>query len=52
MSNAFIRMSGVFDEFELGMIRERVKSGMVNAKAKGVHIGRPELAKEDIPTIF
>ena len=52
MSNAFIQMSGVFDELELGMIRERVKSGMANAKAKGVRIGRPELTKEDIPPIF
>ena len=52
MSNAFIQMSGVFAELELGMIRERVKSGMANAKAKGVRIGRPELTKEDIPPIF
>ena len=36
MSSAFIQMSGVFAELELGMIRERVKSGMANAKAKGV----------------
>ena len=52
MSNAFIQMSGVFAELELGMIRERVKSGMANAKAKGVRIGRPELTREDIPPIF
>ena len=52
MSNAFIQMSGVFAELELGMIGERVKSGMANAKAKGVRIGRPELTKEDIPPIF
>ena len=52
MSNSFIQMSGVFAELELGMIRERVKSGMANAKAKGVRIGRPELTKEDIPPIF
>ena len=52
MSNAFIQMSGVFAELELGMIRERVKSGMANAKAKGVRIGRSELTKEDIPPIF
>ena len=52
MSNAFIQMSGVFAELELGMIRERVKSGMANAKAKGVRIGRPELTKDDIPAIF
>ena len=52
MSNAFIQMSGVFAELELGMIRERVKSGMANAKAKGVRIGRPQLRKDDIPPIF
>ena len=52
MSNAFIQMSGVFAELELGMIRERVKSGMANAKAKGVRIGRPPLSKDDIPAIF
>lgn len=52
MSNAFIQMSGVFAELELGMIRERVKSGMANAKAKGIRIGRPNLTKEQIPQIF
>jgi DNA invertase Pin-like site-specific DNA recombinase len=52
MSNAFIQMSGVFAELELGMIRERVKSGMANAKAKGVKLGRPPLSKEEIPAIF
>ena len=52
MLDAFIQMAGVFAELELGMIRERVKSGMANAKAKGVRIGRPELTKEDIPPIF
>lgn len=52
MSNAFIQMSGVFAELELGMIRERVKSGMANAKAKGSRIGRPPLTKDEIPLIF
>jgi len=52
MSNAFIQMSGVFAELELGMIRERVRSGMANAKAKGVRIGRPPLTKDDIPQVF
>ena len=52
MSNAFIQMSGVFAELELGMIRERVKSGMANAKAKGIKIGRPPLTKDDIPQVF
>ena len=52
MTNAFIQMSGVFAELELGMIRERVRSGMANAKAKGVTLGRPPLTKDDIPQIF
>ena len=52
MSNAFIQMSGVFAELELGMIRERVRSGMANAKAKGVKLGRPQISKDDIPQIF
>ena len=37
---------------KLGMIRERVKSGMANAKAKGIRIGRPQTTKENIPPIF
>ena len=42
MTNAFIQMSGVFAELELRIIRSRVRSGMANAKAKGVRIGRPQ----------
>jgi DNA invertase Pin-like site-specific DNA recombinase len=34
------------------MIRERVRSGMANAKAKGVKLGRPPMTKDDIPQIF
>ena len=34
------------------MIRERVKSGMANAKAKGVKLGRPQMTKDDIPQSF
>lgn len=52
MTNAFIQMSGVFAELELRIIRERVKSGMANAKAKGARIGRPTLTADDIPPIF
>ena len=52
MSNAFIQMSGVFAELELGMIRDRVRSGVANAKAKGVRLGRPQMTKDDIPQIF
>jgi len=52
MTNAFVQMSGVFAELELRIIRERVRSGMANAKAKGAAIGRPKTTKEDIPAIF
>ena len=52
MTNAFIQMSGVFAELELRIIRERVKSGMANAKAKGAKIGRPQATVEDIPAAF
>lgn len=52
MTNAFIQMSGVFAELELRIIRERVRSGMANAKARGAKIGRPQATKDDIPAIF
>ena len=52
MTNAFVQMSGVFAELELRIIRTRVKSGMANAKAKGVKIGRPKTNAESIPPIF
>ena len=52
MSQAFIQMSGVFAELELSMIRDRVRSGMENAKAKGKKVGRPQTTKDNIPPIF
>ena len=52
MSQAFIQMSGVFAELELSMIRERVRSGMQNAIAKGKHVGRRPTTKDDIPAVF
>ena len=52
MTNSFVQMSGVFAELELRLIRERVRSGMANAKAKGAIIGRPQTTKEDIPSLF
>ena len=52
MTNAFIQMSGVFAELELRIIRERVRSGMRNAAAKGAKIGRPQTTIDDIPNSF
>ena len=52
MSEAFLQMAGVFSQLELAMIRERVRSGVANAKAKGKQIGRPQVGREDIPATF
>ena len=52
MSMAFLQMAGVFSELELSMIRVRVRSGLINAKAKGKQIGHKPLTKEDIPAVF
>ena len=52
MTNAFIQMSGVFAELELRIIRERVRSGMQNARSKGRKIGRPQMTADDIPAAF
>lgn len=52
MTNAFIQISGVFAELELRIIRERVRSGVLNAKAKGVKLGRPHTTTDQIPQIF
>ena len=52
MSEAFLQMAGVFSPLELAMIRERVRSGMANAKAKGKRIGRPRLVIDDLPADF
>ena len=52
MTNAFIQISGVFSELELRIIRERVRSGMANARAKGHKIGRPQTTADDIPAAF
>ena len=45
-------MMSVFGEMERNMIRQRVKSGMENAKAKGKIIGRPQKTADDLPAIF
>lgn len=49
MTKAFLQMTGVFAELEKDMIRERVRSGIANARAKGKQIGRPTLTLNDIP---
>ena len=48
MTKAFLQISGVFAELERNIISERVKSGMRNAKAKGVVCGRGKTNIKDI----
>lgn len=38
-----MQLIGAFAEFEGSLIRERVRSGIANAKRKGVQLGRPPL---------
>ena len=52
MGEAFLQMAGVFSQLELSMIRQRVRSGMDNARAKGKQIGRPQTTRDDIPAVF
>lgn len=40
---AMLGLLGVFAEFERAMIQERVKAGLVRARAKGKRLGRPEV---------
>lgn len=52
MTVAFLQLIAVFSELELSMIRQRVRSGMANAKAKGKQIGRPATTFDQIPDQF
>lgn len=52
MTEGMLKMWGVFAEIEANLISSRVKSGMMNAKAKGVHCGRSETTIDDIPGVF
>ena len=40
---------GVVSEIETNMVKKRVKSGLANARAKGVILGRPKTKVDDIP---
>ena len=44
MGKLFYQLSGAFAEFERYCIRERVKAGLRNARAKGRTLGRPRVA--------
>lgn len=49
MTEAMLQMMGVFAELERKMAIDRIKSGLSNAKAKGVRLGRPRLRPEHLP---
>lgn len=52
MTKGMIQMWGVFSELEGEIIRQRIKSGMANAKAKGKKIGHPATTRDSIPSLF
>lgn len=52
MSRGMLMMWGVFAELESAIISQRVKSGMANAKEKGVVLGRPLVTIDNLPTGF
>lgn len=52
ISKGMMLMWGVFAELERDIITARIKSGMVNAKAKGVRLGRPETTIDTLPYNF
>ena len=49
MTEAMLKIMGVFAELERKMTIERIYSGLANAKAKGVRLGRPKLTAKDVP---
>jgi DNA invertase Pin-like site-specific DNA recombinase len=48
---ALFQMIGVFSEFEVEMIRERTRAGLVRARAAGKQLGRPRLIAEKAAAI-
>lgn len=52
MTEGILKIVGVFSEMERNIISERVKSGLINAKAKGKNLGRPTTTEDSIPNIF
>ena len=49
MTEGMLKMMGVFAEMERNMTVDRIKSGIRNARAKGIRLGRPSLTVDDIP---
>lgn len=49
MTEGMLKMMAVFAEIERNLIIERVKSGIANARAKGIRLGRPAVTAADLP---
>lgn len=52
MTKGMLMMWGVFAEMERDMISARVKSSLINARAKGKTLGRPKTDISNIPQSF
>jgi DNA invertase Pin-like site-specific DNA recombinase len=48
---ALFQMIGVFSEFEVELIRERTRAGLVRARAAGKRLGRPRLGTDKAAAI-
>jgi len=49
MTEAMLKIMGVFSELERKMTIERIVSGLNNARAKGVRLGRPKKTVNEVP---
>jgi DNA invertase Pin-like site-specific DNA recombinase len=49
MTEGMLKMMTVFAELERKLIINRVKSGIKNAKAKGIRLGRPAVTVANLP---
>ena len=52
ISKGMMLMWGVFAELERDIITARIRSGMSNARSKGVKLGRPQTTIETLPYNF
>lgn len=52
ISKGMMLMWGVFAELESDIITARIKSGILNAREKGVKLGRPQITMETLPYNF
>lgn len=52
MTEAMLKVAGVFAGMERRMTSERVKSGIASAKKNGVSVGRPRITKGRLPKDF